>query len=84
MFKKLNTSSECECECNFTCRYCLDNAKPYFFTPSKTNMKNQTLKLTINIRPIKRAKLRRHSRPTSYAFADRKHLKPLGILNFAR
>jgi hypothetical protein len=24
---------ECKCEPNFTCGYCLRNAKPYFFTP---------------------------------------------------
>lgn len=23
---------ECQCTYNFTCRYCLQNAKPYFFT----------------------------------------------------
>ena len=24
----------CKCDSNFTCGYCLRNAKPYFFTPS--------------------------------------------------
>jgi hypothetical protein len=28
-------SIECRCESNFTCRYCLQNAKPWLFTPSK-------------------------------------------------
>ncbi len=27
-------SAECQCEDNFTCRYCCRNAKPYLFTPS--------------------------------------------------
>lgn len=27
-------SAECQCESNFTCRHCLQNAKPYLFTPS--------------------------------------------------
>lgn len=27
-------SAECQCEYNFTCGYCLRNAKPWHFTPS--------------------------------------------------
>ena len=27
-------SAECKCESNFTCGYCLRNAKPWLFTPS--------------------------------------------------
>lgn len=27
-------SAECKCERNFTCGYCLRNAKPWFFTLS--------------------------------------------------
>ena len=28
----MSRSVECKCESNFTCGYCLRNAKPYFFT----------------------------------------------------
>lgn len=27
-------SAECKCESNFTCRYCLRKAKPWYFTCS--------------------------------------------------
>jgi hypothetical protein len=31
-------SIECECTYSYTCGYCLRNAKPYFFTPSHTEV----------------------------------------------
>lgn len=31
----------CECDYNFTCRVCCDNAPPYFYTPTKTTNKEK-------------------------------------------
>jgi hypothetical protein len=32
----MTRSADCKCESNFTCGYCLRNAKPWLFTPTPT------------------------------------------------
>jgi hypothetical protein len=41
----MSKPANCTCDYNFTCRVCLDNAPPYFFTPTESTQRAKYLRL---------------------------------------
>jgi hypothetical protein len=70
------TSIECECESNFTCGYCVKNAKPYFFTPSTHDTTKNTMKLNYKSLAAQQAQKANYGTQAYWDYLD-KHAQEL-------